>query len=66
MGFDIRGYVAAELLIGFTNLKLYIDGINVAYVGYRIIVLISGILFYIVTLIVSNKISKKNFERVTL
>ncbi|MCI5819579.1 MAG: ABC-2 transporter permease [Acidaminococcus sp.] len=59
-------YVAAELLIGFTNLKLYIDGINVAYVGYRIIVLISGILFYIVTLIVSNKISKKNFERVTL
>lgn len=59
-------YVAFELLLNFTNLKIYLDGISAEFVGYRVIVLLSGIVFFIVSLLVSGKISSKNFDGVVL
>ena len=59
-------YGAVEILLNFTNLKLYLDGTSVEYAGYRAIVLLSGIVFYIVTMLLSEKISVKNFNGVVI
>jgi hypothetical protein len=50
----------------FPYLKTHVDGLSPAGRPLRLVLLAAGLLFYVITMVVSYRISVKRFERVSL
>ncbi|MFA6936034.1 MAG: ABC-2 transporter permease [Bacilli bacterium] len=71
MAFGITGYILTmlvfEIVVALVPfLRNNIDGVNPSNAIYQIIVLVAGILIYCITLLIAQKRSVKNFEKVSL
>lgn len=66
IGYGVVMGVCEGLIQGIPTLKYYLDGTDIATLGYQSIVLAIGIIVYVCSLAVSLKLSTKNFEKVNL